>query len=609
MAVVGAFELPSAESDLATYRTKFNLPPCTTVNGCFRKVDQRGGQTHPPADPGWGQEIALDLEMVSATCPNCSLLLVEADSADLSDLGTSVNTAVSLGAQYVSNSYGGQSSSYDSSYDASYYDHPGTVITAASGDDGYGIQYPAASPYVTAVGGTSLTRSSGPRGWSETAWSGAGSGCATNDQKKPWQTDTGCSSRTTTDVSAVADPRTGVAVYDSTPNNGSSGWLVLGGTSAAAPIIAASYALAAQPAAGSNAASYPYSHPRDLNDVTSGSNGSCGVSYMCTAGTGYDAPTGLGTPNGVNAFTPGPTDLVARLAGSDRYATSAAIAATFPVGPAVAYVASGVQYPDALSGAAAAGKNNSPVLLVGTNGIPPVIGEQLARLQPQRIVVLGGTAAVSNQIQAQLASYTSGSVTRFAGPDRYATSADVSAAAFPAQTGVAYIASGTAFPDALSGAAAAAGTASGPVLLVPGTSIPSVVSIELERLRPGRIVVLGGTAAVSSDVQNQLGAYTSGNVTRLAGSDRYATSAAISATFAPKVSVAYIASGESFPDALSGAAIAGINDDPVLLVPGDQLPTSVLNELSRLQPKHIIILGGTGVVSSNVETTLQSYVY
>ncbi|HEY8293964.1 MAG TPA: cell wall-binding repeat-containing protein, partial [Micrococcaceae bacterium] len=570
VAIVGALDLPSAESDLATYRTKFALPACTTANGCFRKVDQRGGQLYPAADPGWGQELALDLDMVSATCPNCSLLLVEADSTDLRDLGTGVNTAVSLGAQFVSNSYGGPSSSFDSSYDTAFFSHPGTVITAAAGDSGYGIAYPAASPDVTAVGGTSLTRSSTSRGWSESAWRGTGSGCAASDQKQSWQTDTGCGGRTVADVSAVADPDTGVAVYDSTPANGSAGWLVMGGTSASAPIIAASYALAGTPASGSNPASYPYAHPGGINDVTGGSNGSCDVSYLCTAGTGYDGPTGLGTPDGVQAFSAGPSTQVSRLAGPDRYATSAAVAATAPAGPAVAYVASGIQYADALSGAAAAGKNRSPVLLVAPDDIPAVIQEQLARLRPQRIVVLGGTAAVSDQVQAQLAAYTGGSVTRLAGPDRYATSAQVSAANFPAQTPVAYIASGTGFPDALSGAAAAAGLANGPVLLVPGTAVPAAISAELERLQPARIVVLGGSAAVSDEVQQQLAAYTPRAVTRLAGSDRYATSAAVSATFPAEVPVAYIASGQSFPDALSGAPAAGINGAPILLVPGDQ---------------------------------------
>ncbi len=240
--------------------------------------------------------------MVSAICPNCHILLVEATSATMANLGTSVNTAVSLGAKYVSNSYGGGESSSDTSYDSSYFNHPGVAITVSSGDSGYGVEYPAASRYVTAVGGTSLSRNSGTtRGWSETAWSGAGSGCSSFDAKPTWQKDTGCSRRTVADVSAVADPNTGVAVYDT--YGGDPGWEVFGGTSVASPIIASVYALAGVPSAGSYPASFPYAHyPNGLNDVSGGSNGSCGGSYLCTGVPGYDGPTGLGSPNGVTAF-------------------------------------------------------------------------------------------------------------------------------------------------------------------------------------------------------------------------------------------------------------------------------------------------------------------
>jgi subtilase family serine protease len=218
----------------------------------------------------------------------------------MDDLGAAVNEAVSLGAGYVSNSYGGSEDSSDSTYDSEYFNHPGTVITASAGDSGYGVEYPAASPDVTAVGGTSLNQdSSTSRGWSESAWSGSGSGCSQYESKPSWQTDSGCSGRTVADVSAVADPNTGVAVYDSYQ---SSGWEVVGGTSASSPIIASVYADAGTPSSGSNPASFPYAHTGALNDVTSGSNGSCSTGYLCTAGSGYDGPTGLGTPNGTTAF-------------------------------------------------------------------------------------------------------------------------------------------------------------------------------------------------------------------------------------------------------------------------------------------------------------------
>jgi len=301
VAIVDAYDDPNAAADLSVYRSTYGLPPCTTASGCFRKVNQSGGTRTPKANGGWAQEISLDLDMVSAVCPNCKILLVEASTSSLTNLGTAVNTAVRLGANVVSNSYGGGESSSDTSYDASYFNHPGVAITVSSGDSGYGVQYPAASQFVTAVGGTSLSRASNARGWSETVWSGAGSGCSAYDSKPAWQTDTGCLKRTVADVAAVADPNTGVAVYDSYASQGASGWLVFGGTSVAAPVIGSVYALAGN-ANAVTYGSYPYAHSSSLYDVTSGSNGSCGGSYLCTGGPGYDGPTGLGTPNGVTGF-------------------------------------------------------------------------------------------------------------------------------------------------------------------------------------------------------------------------------------------------------------------------------------------------------------------
>ena len=305
VAIVDAYDDPSAESDLATYRSQYGLAACTTANGCFKKVNETGGSSLPSADAGWAEEISLDLDMVSAVCPSCHILLVEATQPTMADLGTAVNTAVSLGAKFVSNSYGGSESSSDTSYDSSYFNHPGVAITVSSGDSGYGVEYPAASKYVTAVGGTTLRTASNSRGWTETAWNGSGSGCSAYDAKQSWQTDTGCARRTVADVSAVADPNTGLAVYDS--YGGVGGWVVVGGTSASSPIIASVYALAGAPASGSSPSSFPYAHTGSLFDVTSGSNGSCSPSYLCTAGTGYDGPTGLGTPNGTAAFGGGST--------------------------------------------------------------------------------------------------------------------------------------------------------------------------------------------------------------------------------------------------------------------------------------------------------------
>ncbi|MEU6355742.1 S53 family peptidase [Streptomyces sp. NPDC047072] len=307
IAIVDAYNDPNAEADLATYRSYYGLSACTTANGCFKKVSQTGSTTSlPSSDSGWAEEISLDLDMASAICPNCNILLVEAKSATMANLGTAVNEAVTLGAKYVSNSYGGSESSSDTSYDTSYFNHPGVAITVSAGDADYGAEYPAASRYVTSVGGTKLSTSSTTRGWTETVWKtssteGTGSGCSSYDAKPSWQTDTGCTKRMIADVSAVADPATGVSVYDS--YGVTAGWYTFGGTSASSPIIAGVYALAGTPSSGSYPASFPYAHTSALNDVTSGNNGTCSTSYFCTAGTGYDGPTGWGTPAGVTAFT------------------------------------------------------------------------------------------------------------------------------------------------------------------------------------------------------------------------------------------------------------------------------------------------------------------
>ncbi|ASW54208.1 putative Ig domain-containing protein [Plantactinospora sp. KBS50] len=301
VAIVDAYDDPNAESDLAVYRSQYGLPACTTANGCFKKVGQTGSTTSlPSANSGWAGEISLDVDMVSAACPACKILLVEANSASDTNLYTAVDYAAAH-ARFVSNSWGGSEYSGQTT-DDSHFNHPGVAITVSSGDDGYGAEYPATSRYVTAVGGTSLTTSTNSRGWTESAWSGAGSGCSSYDSLPSWQTvSTGCSRRAEADVSAVADPQTGVAVYQT---YGASGWSVYGGTSASAPIIAAVYALAGTPGSADYPASYPYAHQGNLFDVTSGSNGSCGAKF-CAAGTGWDGPTGLGTPNGSAAFAPG----------------------------------------------------------------------------------------------------------------------------------------------------------------------------------------------------------------------------------------------------------------------------------------------------------------
>jgi subtilase family serine protease len=294
VAIVDAMNDPTVLTDLAKYRTIYHLSACTTASKCFTKVNQFGSASGPfPAtNAGWAQEISLDVDMVSAICPNCHILLVEANTASFNDLATAVDTAARLGANAISNSYGGSEFSSETSAQ-SHFNHPGVMITASSGDSGYGPQFPAASRYVTAVGGTSLVRVGST--FTESVWSGAGSGCSAFVPKPAWQTDKGCPRRTIADVSAVADPNTGVVVV----YNG--GTYIFGGTSVSSPIIASVYALAGN-AHSLSYASNPYKHLTSLHDVTSGSNGNCSPLYLCHGLLGYDGPSGDGTPKGVGAF-------------------------------------------------------------------------------------------------------------------------------------------------------------------------------------------------------------------------------------------------------------------------------------------------------------------
>jgi len=299
VAIVDAYGYNNAEADLGVYRSTYGLPPCTTSNGCFAKYNQRGQQgRYPGQNTGWAQETALDLQMASAMCPGCRIILVEANTASYSDLATAVNTAANLGAHVISNSYGGGESG--SQYYEGAYNHPGVAVVASSGDSGYagGVEFPASSPHVIAAGGTSLNRAANARGWSESAWNGAGSGCSQVYFKPTWQTDGICGGRMVADVSAVADPNTGVAVYAPYNSRGSA-WYIFGGTSVASPLIGGVYGLNG---GAVNAASNPYADLAGINDVTTGNNGSCGGTYYCNAGVGYDGPTGLGTPNGSGAF-------------------------------------------------------------------------------------------------------------------------------------------------------------------------------------------------------------------------------------------------------------------------------------------------------------------
>lgn len=319
IAIVDAFHAPTIENDLGVYSQYYGLPSCKKSNGCLRVVNQNGGTTLPTkTDGGWALETSLDVEVAHAICQTCKILLVEANSNTMDDLGTAVNTAAALGATAISNSYGATEWSGETSYDF-YYNHPGIAVTASSGDGGYGAGFPAASPNVVAVGGTTMSLLGDNSYGSETVWSGTGSGCSAVESATPWQTNipTICgSNRAISDVAADADPSTGAAVYDSTLYSGQRGWWQVGGTSLSSPIIAATYALAGGVPANTNAASLPYSNFNSANfhDITTGSNGSC-ITNMCNGSIGYDGPTGLGTPNGILGFaqatvTAAPTPIV-----------------------------------------------------------------------------------------------------------------------------------------------------------------------------------------------------------------------------------------------------------------------------------------------------------
>ena len=360
IALVDAYDNATIASDLAVFDSRFGLPACTEANGCLRKVNQLGAPSPLPTSSGreargWAQEIATDVELAHGICQSCRILLVEANSNENVDLYAAEQTAVALGANEVSNSWGGKEPNVDSAA----FDHPGVVITASAGDEGYldwltgkpaeAAQYPASSPHVIAVGGTHLALNAETGAWEgETVWNdggangptlegsgAAGGGCSASFGATSWQqsvpdfSSVGCpGTRAVADIAADADPWTGVAVYDSTETEGEKGWAMIGGTSVASPIIASAFALAG----GAHGVAYPsrtlyeslQSDPASLHDVVSGSNGechkrtskktasctaaeeaqTCAGQAICLAGPGYDGPSGVGTPAGIDAFLP-----------------------------------------------------------------------------------------------------------------------------------------------------------------------------------------------------------------------------------------------------------------------------------------------------------------
>ncbi|HEY4440920.1 MAG TPA: hypothetical protein VGN14_10705 [Candidatus Elarobacter sp.] len=300
VAIVDAYDDPAVESDLAVYRSAMGLPACTSANRCFRKVAVQGT---PNADAGWSAEIALDVEMVSAACAQCSIVLVEAQSASMHDLAKAVGVAASYHPDAISNSYYAPEDPSQRALERTYA-VSGSVVTVAAGDGGFGTTYPASSPNVVAVAATSLLPDVSARGWGEGVWSGTGSGCSTIAAKPAWQTDKGCAGRTVADLAVVGDPRTGVAMYTSiAPAGVQTGWIVAGGTSVGAPFVAGLYALAGN-AKSIVAPQRLWTSRAQLNPITVGSNGTCpaSIAYLCTATTSYSGPGGNGSPRGLAAF-------------------------------------------------------------------------------------------------------------------------------------------------------------------------------------------------------------------------------------------------------------------------------------------------------------------
>jgi hypothetical protein len=367
VAIVDAYDDPHAESDLAVYRKQYGLPECTKSAKCFKKLNQNGEEgNYPTAEypivegsdgvEDWGLEISLDLDMVSAVCPNCKITLVEANNREDINLYTAEERAHLIVPSAISNSWGGREYSGETASDK-YFNLHGvgtTPVTASAGDSGFGPSYPASSNVVISVGGTTLSKTvSGERKWQETAWSGSGGGCSAYEAKPTWQHDPACTKRMDNDVSAVANPESPVSVYDSYEYSGRGacgcletgqlGWVLLGGTSVAAPIVAGIEAQAPSLAQSQRARAF-YTHT--LFDVTSGANGYCNHAYLCEAGEGYDGPTGWGSPDGplekapsTRAITESASGLSATEATLNGYVYMAGLPTTyyFEYGPTTSY--------------------------------------------------------------------------------------------------------------------------------------------------------------------------------------------------------------------------------------------------------------------------------
>lgn len=395
IAIVGVFDDPTAASDLNTFRSTFGLPACTTANGCFQQLNEQGRPTPLPAANGeWAEEESMDIEAVSALCPNCRIDLFEASDADAQDLQATITAAIGAGANQISISGDGVYS--DNPF--TDFSAPGVSIVAATGDDGAlpagEDAYPAALPYVTAVGATTLSAGGGnaptPRGVTEATWDGSAAGCDTQEQPLPYQPNVGCAGRMYADVSADGDPATGLTVYEARVG----GWFDGGGTSLSAPLVAAFEAVTG---VDGSTPQWAYNDAAQLNDPSAGTTGNCigQLALLCNAAPGYDGPTGAGSISGqlvagapgIGLPSLGPTSSKTYTRRVSNTAVSI-VAGVYPNGEATTYY---LQY-----GTTVSYSSRTKALAVGGGTRPVLAAAHLAGLKPgtryhYRLVAVNGS--------------------------------------------------------------------------------------------------------------------------------------------------------------------------------------------------------------------------
>ena len=376
VAIIEEGDDPNAVSDFNAYRAQYKLPACDTATeaGCLTVMGE-SSTSLPAANPTWAVQSSMDADAVAAICPNCHVLLAEANGQDQSDMLQTLNAAENAGARTIVVGSGDPESSSDSAQ-LQGVATKGVAVVVAAGNSGYGAQFPAASQFVTAVGGTTLTQDAGnARGWTESVWAGTGAGCTADQYKPSWQADTGCTGRTQNDVAADADPATGIAFYDTDGTFG--GWGEGGGTNVSAAIVAGVYALAGPHTLYTYPAQYPYEATSGLYPVTTGNDGTCGAAYLCTAGLGYHGPAGLGTPDGTAAFTAPAASgitLFTRLLESFTTGRSGAADRFYALDPVassgVTFSSSGLPAGLALAGTCETGEQICTVAITGTPTAP-----------------------------------------------------------------------------------------------------------------------------------------------------------------------------------------------------------------------------------------------